>query len=737
MAQINYRVNAILQTKGDLAAQMAKKTAAVGGLGSAIDVVSGKLRAVGASMAGSAYQTGAAFAKAGLMGAGAAVGTGIGVIAAKSFQANAGAEAMRNTLAGTLQLYGHSAGKADQLASNVSVAAAAMVELQRVADAAPGGIDDIKVMFQNMLPGARAVTGQMQRIMALTQNLALFTPTLTGGDFMTSGAQLGRILTGSAGAEMDTWKRLAPVVLKAGKEMDKIGGRGKVFGANMVDAGEKLTMEFNKLSGPQRLALIEKAFAAGGPQLAKMYEDSWEGASATFISGWKKIGAAGTAPMFNGLKAAMIKATRGDDALFGKQQINRFLHAADTIGRILERPFMRGVKMLEDTITYLDQNWKQVANTVYHAIQLGGAAIKAAFAVGVAKLIGGLALAGAGGAFGAATKGFGAVKKGLAVTRPVAQKAADSVSGFFAALTFGSSSLFKMSTALLPSLLGLAFAMVPLVALGAAAMFVFGGLAVIVGGIAAYVVSKWDEIAGSIRKGLEDGTVTLKPLITAALILWEKLKAVGAAFLGGTTGADMMQGAINFATKAVEFLTDAVVLLLQGVAMFMDFVATSVDTIKTITDPKYATGKLGEDAQRVAEIMRNEGVTDKTRAIELMQSRKAQGAYGEVSFGDRMRKTADSLRAAARAASEAGLKNLDFESVEAMTKKAEDNLKKLLGGDTPDTKNPKGATTNIGTLNMNVDLREKDPDRLMRGLFEPIQQLARAPTASAYDGPGF
>jgi hypothetical protein len=64
-------------------------------------------------------------------------------------------------------------------------------------------------------------------------------------------------------------------------------------------------------------------------------------------------------------------------------------------------------------------------------------------------------------------------------------------------------------------------------------------------------------------------------------------------------------------------------------------------------------------------------------------------------------------------------------------------VKNLFAGDTADRKNPRGNTTNIGTLNMNVDLREKDPDRLMRGLFEPLQRLAQQPTASAYDGPGF
>lgn len=732
MAQINYRVNAILQTKGDLAAQMAKKTAAVGGLAAKIDSVSGKLGAMGRSMASSAATTGAAYAKAGLMGAGAAVGAGIGVVAAKSFEANAGAEAMKNTLAGTLQLYNHSAGKANQLANNLRVAEGAMAELSRIADAAPGGIDDINTMFQNMLPGARSVTGQMQRIMKLTQNLALFTPTLTNGDFMTSGAQMGRILSGSAGAEMDTWKRLAPVILRVGKDMDKVGGGGKVFAANMTDAGEKLTMAFNKMSGEQRLALIERAFASGGDTLAKMYEDSWEGASASFISGWKKIGAAMTQPMFQGLKAALIKATKGENALFGKAQIARFIHAADTIGRLLERPFMRGVKMLEGAITYLDQNWKQVANSVYHAFQIGAGAIKAALAIGTAKLIAGLAMAGGGMAVSGVTKSIGAVKKGLAVTRPVAQKAADGVSGFLAALSFGNSRLFNIATGVIPKLLGVAFAMAPLIVVGGLLAVAFGMVAVVVGGIAAYLISKWDEIAASIRKGLEDGTVTLKPLIIAAMTLWEKLKAVGEALIGGSTGASLMQTVINMATSAVNGMCKAVSFLIEITAGFIRFMGKAADMAGKV----FGESRYDITNRRAKEIMAR-GTMDKDTAFLMADNEYTAGKLTGPSYAEQADKIASKFDAAASAFEGAGLKDLNFEEVEQMTKAAESALKKLVSGDTKEEKKVRGATTNIGTLNMNVDLREKDPDRLMRGLFEPIQNLARAPTASAYDGPGF
>jgi hypothetical protein len=428
----------------------------------------------------------------------------------------------------------------------------------------------------------------------------------------------------------------------------------------------------------------------------------------------------------------MIKATKGDNALFGKQQIARFIHAADTIGRLLERPFMRGVKAIEGAITYMDQNWKRVSNTVYHAFQVGGGLIKAALAMGTAKLIAGLAMAGGGAAIGGVTKGIGAVRKGLAVTRPVAQKAADGISGFFAALSFGNSRLFNIATGVVPKLLGVAFAMAPLIIVGGLLAVAFGMVAVVVGGIAAYLISKWSEIAASIRKGLEDGTITLKPLVIAAMTLWEKLKKVGEALLGGSTGASLMQTMINLATNAVNGMIKAVVFLIEITAGFIRFMGKAADMANKV----FGESRYDITNRRAKELMAR-GTMDKDTAFMMADNDYTAGKLTGPSYAEQADKLASKFDYAASAFEGAGLKDLDFEEVERMTKAAESALKKLVSGDTEEGKKVRGPTTNIGTLNMNVDLREKDPDRLMRGLFEPIQNLARAPTASPYDGPGF
>jgi hypothetical protein len=80
--------------------------------------------------------------------------------------------------------------------------------------------------------------------------------------------------------------------------------------------------------------------------------------------------------------------------------------------------------------------------------------------------------------------------------------------------------------------------LVPMLLVAGALFAVVGVAAVAVAGIAAYLVSKWDELSASILKGFEDGSITLKPLVTAAMLLWEKLKKLGEALIGGTTGGE-------------------------------------------------------------------------------------------------------------------------------------------------------------------------------------------------------
>ena len=709
--QIIYRVAAHLGTKGDLAGAMKSKAAAVSGLGASLDQAAAKAQAWGASQVSAVAGAGMQIAKFSAATAGAGAGAAAAFVAKKGLESNISFEKTQNTIAGTLQLYNHSAGAADQLGQNIKVAGAAMLELNRIADAAPGELADITLMFQNMLPGARSVTGEMSRIMAMSQNLALFTPTLTGGDFITSGAQMSRILTGSAAAEMDTWKRLAPVVLSVGKEMDKISGSGKVFGKDINEDFEKMTIAFNKLDAETRFRLIEESFKRGGPALAKMYETSFEGASSSFITGWRKIAAESTRPMYNSLKAALIKAN-GEGGAFSKENLAKLMTGASKIGGVLNRSFSRVLDAGARGIEYLANHWDLIANKVYHAMQIGAGLIKAAFAFGVARMLVG---AGVLAASTAARAGIGAAKMGMGAVSGVAK-------------------LIEV----MGSVTAAWVVMLPMMAVASVAIVALGGVLVAAAGVAAYLAANWRELTASIAQGFRTGEITLRPVVLAAMILWEKLKAVGEAFLGGVTGASMMQGAINMIAEGISMVTDGVVLMIDAAAGFLEMAAN----VASFFDGIFSSGRhlvlAGLQQEKNRLIAAGDSSFNPSKRMEEIDARiEALDPELRPSMISRARDVASGLRKASAAMSDGRLKDINFGDVDDLTAKVDKMAKDLFSGDTETKKKPKGPSINIGTLVQQFDLRNEDPDRAMVAWVEPIERIARQPGGSSLDIGGF
>lgn len=739
--QIIYRVAAHLSSKGDLAKAFKAKAQAVNALGSKFDAVSSKALAFGRDQVAAVGASAAAVAKFGAVAAGVGIGSGLAFAVAKGAQFNVGMEKAQNTIAGTLQLYNHSAGAVDQIGTNVKVAGAALQELNRIADSSPGEFQDISMMFQNMLPGARSTTGEMKRILALSQNLALFTPTLTGGDFMTSGAQMSRILTGSAGAEMDTWKRLAPVILDVGHAMEKTGSKEKVFGKDMVEANEKLTIAFNKLSSSDRLRLVEKAFERGGPALAKMYEESWEGASSSFISGWRKIAGAGTRPMFLSMKEALLKANK-ESGGFSKANQAALASGASIVGGIINKSFVKVLDAVGRGVSFLAENWQNVANSVYHGLQIGSGLIKAAFAFGFSRMVIGAgvlaastaARAGVGATRGIVT-GFKKTRAGIQHINGFAKSIGNVVDavagpnkianalGIFTKIGTVFGAIASAGVVLVPMLL------VAGVALGALSLVLVG-----VAGVAAYVASRWTELSASVRDAFADGTLTFRPVIISALLFWEKLKAIGHAFIGGASGADMARGAINGMVTVVDMLSTGVSTLARIAAFFLDMVSKAAKTYDVAKTMKQVSNPLSVS-----------GFTSGLKSMVNYASEAGGGgavaaamarARGEVSFTDHLDSLSAKLYDAADRADAVGLKDLDFSQVDDLTKKVDDYAKALTAGD-QEAKKKKGPAVNIGTLVQQFDLRGEDPDRAMVAWVEPIERLARAPGGSTLDMGGF
>lgn len=712
-----YKVGLELKATGSAVTGLQKSSRAAETLSSKLRTTAAAAQSWGQSMVSSAMSTAAAYgAVAAKLGAGG-LAAAAGLAAAKGFSFLTSMEASRNAIGGTLQLFNHSAGAADQLGRNIEVAEASLQRLIDIANKSPGELQDVQMLFQNMLPGARSITGDMERILKLTQQAANLTPVF-GGDFQLTGAQLSRMMTGGAGAEMETWRTLQSVILDAGQAMNKAGSSSSKIFSKTQQLGSDLTMAFNKLAAEDRLRLIEAAFQRAGTGMSDLFAESWEGASSTFVSGWRQIAAAGATPMYETTKRALVRATK-DGGVFDENAVKRMQNAAASVGMHFARMAEKGYARIESAISYLDKNWQKVANTAYHAFQVGAGLIKGAFAFGLSKMIVGSAVM----AGGLAARGAMAVGRGASKVGGVALKA-----GGAAAKTFGMAAHLagfgKLGTSLVAATsgaLGLTAALLPMIAAGLAVGAVFGAMGLMVVGVAAYIASEWDSLMGSVKTGFEEGTLTVRPLVEAAMLLWERLKIVGVSLIGGATGADMFEGAMNMAVGAVDLVTQAVVGLAKVAAWMLEMAGKTRDFI---SDP-VGLGAMEEKVLKSILANPDANLAQKEEARSRLEASRAS-KENQVDFQG----MADKMRVAAMNMQKVSLKDLDFEKVDRYTKTLEDSLLGAIGEDGK-RKRSRGAGVNIGTLNVNQDLRNEDPDRVMMSFVEPLQRLTQLPAASS------
>lgn len=717
-----YKLAAEMSTRGNLPAGVAAANKQLKAMQTNLGNVGASVSGLGRTIGSGAFQTAAAVTR----GAGAAgavtAGAAAGMMAKGGLEAAMNAEKMRNTLAGTLQLYNHSAGATDQIGQNVKVASQAMRELNKIADSSPGELEDVSKMFQNMLPGARSVTGDMNRIMKMTQNLALFTPTLTGGDFMTSGAQMGRILTGSAGAEMDTWKRLAPVIADVGSQMKKTAGAGKLLADNLT--GDKLTMAFNKLSGEDRMRLVEESFKRGGPALAAMYANTWEGASASALSSVKRVRNAVMAPIFDRLKSAALRHTGNPNALFGANRTDKMIATAASIGALMAKPVERVLERISQAFRYVQENTYTAANRVYQTFQIAGAIIRGAAAFMLTRMIIGAGLMAAGaaaqGAMGAARgvrSAYGMTKSGVQGIR----SATAHVSRFMASFRNTSPianglGMFTRMGQVMGGLASAGLVVVPMIAMAALAIGALALPLLAAAGIAAYVASKWSELTASIVDGFQNGSITIRPLIIAALVLWERLKMVGEHFLGAATGAGMFQTAINMATAVVNGLAEGVSILAEIASAFLKMVAMSAKVVKA---PGKAMDWVGGEAPTMI-----------SRAMDMSKGQDNRDWTDKtMDYADNLTKAASSWRAV-------DVKNINQADITSWTDTVTAAITDAFKPSEEEKKKKKGPSVSVQNLYQNIDLRGEDPDRALSALITPIENLARRPTSSSSDSVG-
>jgi hypothetical protein len=438
---------------------------------------------------------------------------------------------------------------------------------------------------------------------------------------------------------MDTWKKLQPVISRLGIE-------AKVFKKN-VGTGDDLTAAFNKLTGEGRMALIEKAFSQGGDDLAAMYANSWEGASAAAISAVKQVRNAMTAPIFNKVKEALSRHTSDKNSLLGENRVEKMIQTAGQIGALMAMPVERLLSRVASMARYLQENTRTVVNRIYQGFQVAGAILRGAaaylltrmmigaglIAAATAAKVGGAAVKGVRGAYDMTSRGIQGIKNTTKAVRGF-------MDGFKGQSAISRAMGLVTTLGKIGSVMGV---VVPMIAIAGAAFALLSIPLLAAAGIAAYVASKWDELSASVVKGLQDGTITLRPLIVAALVFWERLKKIGDAFIGGQDGATMMQKAINMATSVVNGLSEGVAIMARVAAGML----TIIGKLMNAWDAAFGETDMDRMVKRM-KVLTSEGSSVEEAKARAMAEYKNGFLARPHSMGDDAIELADKLSAAAK-----------------------------------------------------------------------------------------
>ncbi len=474
-----------------------------------------------------------------------AVGAGIGTAVLSGIGDNIKQEQFRGQTATALQLFDFNAtdakgapvSAADQFKENLDNAKWYQQELVRIADASPGDQEQVGDLFSGLLPGMASVTQDADRIVDLTQKATLLSGVL-GNRFKMVGEQSSRIITGGAGAEMDTWRLLQKPIKEAGEELG-------VFKKNSGMVGEKLTMAFNKLDPEKRLAIFEKGLEKLGPEVAAYFENSFEGITAQASSALKtlrkELGRGG----FDALKSR-LKQSNKEGIL--NQKSPEFQKLKDFMGYLGERfgaVIVKAIDIAENVAVKVANNWQ----TIVTQAQVAGHYLKSGAETAVALLgarAGAGAIAGvAGGGMKAAGGLVGAIG-GLVAMGPAALVAAPAL------LAFG---------------------------------VVAGGAAIIFGGAVAYIVTNLDKLTENFMAWKDEAGPTIDAFWKAVDDLSAKFLALGEYFIGPADSTDIFTTATTVATNIVYGVTEAFSLLLgvtadvvEGFGGMMDNLAVFVGT---------------------------------------------------------------------------------------------------------------------------------------------------------------
>lgn len=702
---LTYEVAAQLRVQGNFAKGMASMARQVPGVNRDFQMLERSISKVGRTIQGTTAATAASWARMGTLIGAVAGGAGLALATRNGLAFNRTMEDARLQVATMYQMFNFASndarvlsGETSQWEANIGQARGAMGELYNIAKKTPATFKNLISVYQNAAAGLSTQTEDLSRHMEFMSRAALLGG-LAGGDYSVLGAQVGRIIAGSAGAEMNIWKVLQKPILEAGKRMG-------VFN-NQLAMGGDLTQRFNELTGDNRLKIMMEAMEKIGPEIAKAYGESMAGITSTTMSAIEGITGEFTSPLYEGFRKWLVHINK-EGGILGDASMDKYRQAADFAGTMLADTAGKIFSSLERGAVFLRDNWEDAMRTTHRTFQGIVLAIKLALVTGATRLGTGLAMRGAGAAMRGAQQIPGAVR-GIADRARVGRigglrayararrgmrggslldrvhgmvagfrRMGDNIAGGFDNILRSGVNLAPMLGRLGFSLVGLGVAILPMIAMAGGAILVFGGLALAIAGVAAYFIENWNAIAASFQQFLKTGHAALRPVIKAGMVFWAGLVAIGEALLGGATGGDMMETALRLATGAMNGL----------IGVVRGFVAAIIPMLDAFSG---FLGMIGQDELAAS-------ATDLGSRLAMVSARMKEVEMDDLAID---RKTAEMM---GKLQGLAGLGGAG-------------------AGKTPGGKVPKSGVT-INHLEVHQDLRDTDPDRLLAAFVEPLEKIA-------------
>lgn len=726
---VNYEVNAWLRVRGDFAKQMQRAAKQVAPVQKRFAGMSDASMRMGQSLMGNTAAAVGNWGKMAAASAAVAGAAGLGLVVREGMRFNQEMESSKNQIATIFQMFGQNktiqgqlVSESEQWAANLALADSAFQEIWDIAKESPAGLSDVVHLYQSAAAGLATQTMDVQRQMDFIRK-AVLAGGLAEGDYKVLGSQIGRILAGSAGAEMNVWQVLKKPLLEAGQAMEV---NGKAIFDKAMPLGDKMTQAFNKLGDDTRMKLLEKALERLGGPVAKQFAESMDGLKGTFTSNLQLMAGSFTKPLFEGWRQFLKRTNLDEGGLFDDAGMKRWMEAAHMAGVLLASAADKVLRRTEAAAKYIRDNWERLMQQAHTTFQVAAGLMKGAFIFGLTKWIAGLTLLGfgKGGKAIGAVKGFGAEVGGwfgdharrthLGLGKGMGGKGQGMLGAMGGGLgaifgKLGSDKTFRWLdqgvlkfASLTTTFIGLTTAVV---ALGLA----FGVVFAVVGGLAAYIIANWDSIRKSIVQALNEGRVSFVPFLTALYTFWERLKLLGESLFGGARGADMLSGGLVAGAKAFELLGDAL-------AFVMDAIATMIGIWGAL---KLALQGVMSLIVSALELFGKVGLVDEKTLSDarINYERYAAGVASTFDQAGEIYEAADKIR-------NFELSELDMEKVKKQAKEWEKKVADTLSGKGLDRKMPKGPTVKIDHLTINQDLRDTDPDRLFSAFIKPLERLA-------------